>query len=80
MLEVRSQENLPKKLHIFIATISQIIIFIADIDFEKQNNLFITWVPNLERYYGNLSQYFIFMSRLGKQLKHSILDVIGEHG
>jgi hypothetical protein len=35
MLEVQSQENLPKKLHIFIATISQIIIFITEIDFEK---------------------------------------------
>jgi hypothetical protein len=35
MLEVQSQENLPQKLHIFIATISQIIIFIAQIDFEK---------------------------------------------
>ncbi len=76
MLEVQSQENLPKKPHIFIATISQIIIFIAEIDFEKQNNLFITWVPKLERYYGSVSpcniQYFILMSRIGKQLKHSI--------
>jgi len=35
MFEVQSQENQPKKLHKFIATISQIIIFIAQIDFEK---------------------------------------------
>jgi hypothetical protein len=35
MLEVQSQENLPKKLHIFLATISQMIIFIAEIDSEK---------------------------------------------
>ncbi len=37
-LAVQSQENLPKKLHIFIATISQIINFITEIDFEKENN------------------------------------------
>jgi hypothetical protein len=35
MLEFQSQENLPKKLHIFIATISKKNVFIAEMDFEK---------------------------------------------
>jgi hypothetical protein len=35
MLEVQSEENLLNKLSIFIAEISQIIIFSLQVDFEK---------------------------------------------
>ncbi len=61
MLEVQSQENLPKKLHIFIATISQIIIFIAEIDFEKEN---IYSSPECQTWKGTMVVFHLVISNI----------------